>query len=297
MTTVWAAACGILVCAGIVACVRGFLGAVEEPRRPGRGWAGLTRRPAGVAGRRRDRRLALGLAVGVLLWALSGWAVAAIIVPLLVVGIPYLLGNPENREVELLAALDRWVRSLAAMLPTGRSVADAVRASVRTAPPLLAAPLSLAVSRLDDRWSTRDALSAMADELDSADADAVLAALMLAAHRGGTGATASLDALSASIADRLRALRDIEAERAKPRVVVRQVTLVSGVMLAACLLMGRDFFAPYATPLGQVVLAGLAVAYVGALAMMRHITAPPKRERILQGVVDERPAGEVVARA
>lgn len=287
MSGLAAALCGVLVCAGLVAVVRGVLGTSEpRPDRPASvvgTWARWTRRPPGPAGRSRDRRLAAGLAAGLVLWALSGWAVAVVLAPALVLGIPFLLGDPPNRQVELLEALDRWVRSLAAMLPTGRSITDALRATARTAPPVLTPAVAALVGRLDERWATTDALAAMADELDSPDSDAVLAALMLAAHRGGTGATASLAALSESIADRLRALRDIETERAKPRVVVRQVTLVSLVMLGACVVLGGDFFAPYATPLGQVVLLALAAAYVGALAMMRRVTAPERRERILQG--------------
>ena len=45
---------------------------------------------------------------------------------------------PKPRDVELLEALDRWVRSLAATLATGKSVTDAIRVSRRTAPPLIA---------------------------------------------------------------------------------------------------------------------------------------------------------------
>ena len=50
---------------------------------------------------------------------------------------------PRPRDVALLEALDRWVRSLAATLATGRSVTDALRVSRRTAPPLLADEVDL----------------------------------------------------------------------------------------------------------------------------------------------------------
>lgn len=285
MTALWAALCGVLIALGAVMAVRGALPSEPEPDAA-RGrlwtWARLTRRPAGEAGRRRDIRLAAGLAVGLIVWALTGWAAAVVLVPGAALLVPHLLGAPPNREVELLAALDRWVRTIAAMLPTGRSVADAVRASGRTAPELLREPLAVAIARLEERWPTRDALLAMADDLASPDADAVLAALVLAAHRGGTGATASLAALSDSIADRLSALREIEAERAKPRVVVRQVTVISLVAVGAAALFGRDFFAPYATGLGQVIVVALAGAYTTSLLLMRRLATPPVRARILR---------------
>lgn len=130
--------------------------------------------------------------------------------------------------------------------------------------------------------SSAQALLGLADELDSPDADAVIASLILAADRGGTGATATLAALADTIADRLKAMREIEAERAKPRIVVRQVTGITVVVLALAFLFGREFFAPYGTPLGQAILAALLASYVASLAFLRRLTLPRRRERILR---------------
>lgn len=146
------------------------------------------------------------------------------------------------------------------------------------------APLALLVARLDERWTAPEALRAMADELDSADADAVLAALALAAERGGTGATATLHALADSIQDRLKAQREIETERAKPRIVVRQVTVVTVLALAAALLFGREFFAPYSTPTGQIILVSLLALYGGIAADAVPTTMPRRRDRILRSL-------------
>jgi Flp pilus assembly protein TadB len=192
------------------------------------------------------------------------------------------LSAPSNRDLAVLEALDRWVRSLASLLPTGRSISDAIRVSVGQAPALLVPHLRLLTARLDDRWTTAQALLSLADELDSPDADAVLAALSLAADRGGTGATATLAALADNIQDRLRALREIETERAKPRIVVRQVTLITLVVLGLALVFGGSFFAPYGSPLGQLLLAALVFAYLGALLFLRRLTLPRPRQRILR---------------
>lgn len=271
---------GALICAGVVLVVLGF----RTPPTPG------------VAPRRRraDRlrplvkkyglQLTLGLIVGVVFVAITGMTIMVLVVPVAMVGLPILLRAPSNREVDLLQALDRWIRSLAAMLPTGRSVTDAIRLSQRQAPDQLAGALTLLVARLDDRWTSGEALRAMADELDSADADAVLAALALAADRGGTGATATLHALADSIQDRLKAQREIETERAKPRIVVKQVTIVTVSVLTLALLFGRDFFAPYGTPVGQVILLCLLGLYVMSLVVLRRMTMPRRRERILRSL-------------
>jgi Flp pilus assembly protein TadB len=196
--------------------------------------------------------------------------------------LPPLLASPRNRDLELLEALDRWVRLLVATLATGVSIPDAIRATRRQAPELLIGPVDQLVARLDDRWTIRQTLLATADDLASPDADAVLAALVLAAERGGTGAVETLQALADSIADRIRTSRDIEAERAKPRIVVRQVTVLTLVILGGAIVLGRDFFAPYGTWYGQLILAGLLASYLGSLVWLRRLTTPRRRERILQ---------------
>jgi Flp pilus assembly protein TadB len=245
-------------------------------------WKKVVDSSIGRAVRRRWWQLALALAAGAVAAAVVGWPLLAILVPVVVYGLPMVLSAPSNRDLAVLEALDRWVRSLASLLPTGRSISDAIRVSVGQAPALLAPHLRLLTARLDDRWTTAQALLSLADELDSPDADAVLAALSLAADRGGTGATATLAALADNIQDRLRALREIETERAKPRIVVRQVTLITLVVLGLALAFGGSFFAPYGSPLGQLLLAALVFAYLGALLFLRRLTLPRPRQRILR---------------
>lgn len=231
------------------------------------------------------RRLGLGaggVLIGLVAAIATGWWLLVLVLPIASLVLSVLLSAPQNRELDLLQAIDRWVRTLGSLLPTGRSISDAIRISVRQAPPLLAPHLRLLAARLDDRWTVELALVAMADELDSPDADAVLAALALAAQRGGTGAGSTLAALADNVQDRLRALREISTERAKPRFVVRQVTLITAVVLTLALLFGGSFFAPFGTPLGQVLLAALMAAYLGSLMVLRGMTLPRSRQRILR---------------
>lgn len=277
---------GGLLAGGAIAVLLGLRRSWPPPaegRSAPRGhhWTRLTRRPPGPAGRRRDLTLAISGAAGFVLAAASGWLVALPLVPALALGLPRLLALPKPRDVEIMEALDRWVRSLAAALTTGKSIADAIRISRRTAPPLLRDELNLLVARLNNRWDTRDALLRFADALDSPDADAVIAALILASRRGAGGASATLQALADSLQDQLKGRRLIETERSKPYVVVRQVTLISLVTLALVLIVSPGFFAPYRTPLGQVILSVLLTAYLGSLVLMRLKARPRPRERIL----------------
>ena len=283
MSAVVAGLLGALLVGGVVLVVVGLRRRPVETVRHGKPSSSLIDRLLPLL-RAHGLRLGIGMIAGIGFAAVTGMTVMVLVVPIAVVGLPILLSAPPNRDVEMLEALDRWVRGLAATIPTGRSITDAIRVSARNAPAVLAGPLALLVARLDERWTAPETLRAMADELDSADADAVLAALALAAERGGTGATATLHALANSIQDRLKAQREIETERAKPRIVVRQVTVVTVVVLAAALLFGREFFAPYGTPVGQAILLSLLALYVASLLMLRRMTMPRRRDRILRSL-------------
>lgn len=280
MNTALASLCGLLIFGGVLLIVAGLR---TPPRLPARGGGSRLRAAwQSPSARRRAVQLLLALLAGTAAAAWTSLPMLIAIVPAVAFGLPVLLSTPTNRDADLLEALDRWVRGLAALLPTGRSITDAIRVSARQAPPLLGPELRLLVARLDDRWTVEQALSAMAEALDSADADAILAALMLAAERGGTGATATLNALADTVQDRLRALREIETERAKPRIVVRQVTIFTVAALGLALVFGGSFFAPFGTVQGQALLSALVVAYLGSLLFLRRMALPRPRQRILR---------------
>lgn len=104
---------------------------------------------------------------------------------------------------------------------------------------------------------------------------------MMAAERGGTGATGTLDALAASLQERIRAAREIRVERAKPRVVVRQVSIIIGVVLAGALILGREYLVPYRTGVGQLLLCCYAGLYLAGLIALSRRSEPRRRARIL----------------
>lgn len=283
---------GVLLVAGVLMIIAGLRRRPVPTSAPVRRdreslfelWSRLSRRPPGPAGRQRDVLLLAALAVGFVVAAVSGWLVMIITLPAAVWVLPVVLTPPKDRDVILLEALDRWVRNLSASLPTGRSIPDAIRLSGRTAPEAIAEPLSGLITRLNNRWDSKDALLRFADDLDSPDADTVIAALILAANRGANGAAATLAELADSIQAKLKGRREIETERAKPYVVVRQVTVITVITLAGAFLFARSFFEPYGTGVGQLILAVLITLYLGSLLLMRRRAQPPRRQRILVGM-------------
>lgn len=234
-------------------------------------------------GARRRLWVVLCVGAGVVTGIWTGWLAAVVLIPLVLLGIPYLLSEPPNPEVEILAALDRWLRFLGPSIATGKSIRDAIITTRGQVPQVLTTPVARVVARLDLGWTTRDALIAMADELESADADGVLAALAIASSRGGIGARAMLAALAENTQMRLRTLREIAAERAKPRAVVRQIVGITLAILVAVRWLSPGYFAPYGTPTGQFLALALTALYVGALLILRRRTLPKPAARFLRG--------------
>ena len=287
MTSILAITAGLLIIGGLLGIVYGLRGQIRPASQRTESiqqwWARVTRRPQGSRGRQRDLILLLSMIIGCLLAMLTGWLILIAVLPLLALGLPYLLILPMPRDIQLLEALDRWVRSLAVTLGTGKSITDAIRISRRTAPSLLADEINLLVARLNNRWETRDALMRFADAIDSPDVDGVVAALILASSRGANGASVTLQALADSIQAQLKGRRVIEVERSKPYVVVRQVTVISLSTLVLVFLLSPNFFAPYRTPLGQTLLSALLIIYLASLLLMRRKAHQPDRPRILVG--------------
>ena len=247
---------------------------------PAQTWARVSRRPAGEAGRRRDLVLLGSVAAGVVVFVWTGWLVAVVAVPVAALLLPKLLGKAPPTDTELLEALDRWVRSLATTMPAGRDVLQAIRAARDSAPPLISAEVRLLVDRLDRRWDARVALRRFADALDNSESDAVVMSLMLATTRT-EGVRDNLLAIADALQERLRAARTVENERAKPRQVARIVTVLSALLIGATAFFGHGYFAPYTTPVGEVVIAVLVAAYIASLGVLYRMAVPRRRARIL----------------
>ena len=231
--------------------------------------------------RRRQLVLMLALAGGLLAWLITGLALMVVAVPFAVVGLPRLLRTPPSAaRIDRLEALEEWTRNLAGVLAVGVGLEQAITASLRSTPTAIGPQVATLVARLSARWNTDAALRAFADDLDDATGDLVAASLILSARRRGAGLVAVLEGLAASVADDVRTRRAIEADRAKPRSTARAVTFITlGVLVL--LALNRTYVQPYTSASGQVLLAVLLTAYVGALLWMRQMTIGRPTARFL----------------
>lgn len=269
MTPVVVAVAGALVAGGLLMAVLGTL------RRPERAAATAPTRRARTRVSRVTRRtrvlLLTGLGAGVLVATLTGWVVAVLVAPAAIAGLPVLLsGPPAGKEVARLEAMEEWIRSLSGVLTAGAGLEQALTASLRSAPAPVRPEVTRLVGRLRARWDTQAAIRALADDLDDPTGDLIAANLLLGARRRGAGLATVLDALAESVADDVRARRDIEADRAKPRSNARLITLITVGVLGFLGLSG-DYIAPYGSPFGQVLLTVLLTGYGATLWWMRHM--------------------------
>ena len=147
--------------------------------------------------------------------------------------------------------MEEWTRSLSGVLTVGVGLEQALVATLRSTPAPIAPEVTRLVARLRARWVTEDALRAFADELDDATGDLIAANLILGARRRGAGLASVLEGLAESVAADVRARRQVEADRAKPRATARWVTLISAGVLVILAVSGT-YVEPYQSPLGQV---------------------------------------------
>lgn len=255
---------GALLVGGVLALLVGLRPTEVTPRPPRRN------RVRPLPKRTRVLMLA-GLGAGVIALLATGWVLSLLVVPTAFVGLPMLLSSSApTARIERLEAMEEWTRSLSGVLTVGVGLEQALVATLRSTPTAIAPEVTRLVARLRARWVTENALRAFADELDDATGDLVAANLILGARRRGAGLASVLEGLAESVAADVRARRQVEADRAKPRATARWVTLISVGALVVLAVSGT-YVEPYQSPLGQMVLVVLLSAYVATLIWMKRM--------------------------
>lgn len=277
MTGLAAALSGMAMVGGLLLLIYSLTPRPASPARPRR----RPRAPTRLT-RRTQVLLAVGAVVGLVLWVVTGWALALPLAVGATAGLPVLLSAPSaTRRIARLQAMEEWTRSLAGMLQGGgMGVKSALAASLPAAPAAIEPEVRTLVARLRANVPDDVALRAFADDLDDPTGDLIASSLVLAVRRQGVGVASVLEGLAESVSQDVRIRRSIEAERAEPRNSARLVTIIT-LALFGLLLLNGDYIASYATPLGQVILAVLVGVYVALLVWMKRMTTPPSAPRFI----------------
>ena len=267
---------GLLVSGGVVMAVAAVRGASVRP-------AGSA--PVRPSPRPRITRLHVGaLATGVLVLLITGWPVAALATVGTVAFIPKVLGGGKasKQVITTSEALADWTRRLADLIGSGAagSTREALRRSLSSAPEPIAPAVTNLVTRMGPQ-GVEPALRQFADEVGDPAADRIAMVLILRERNGGPGLAEVLTALATDLDDRSRMVREVEAERAKPRANMRTIVVVTLVLVFGMTLFARTFLSGYSTPLGQVALLVVVAVFGTALRWMRRLSDPPTPPRIL----------------
>lgn len=283
------------IAAGALMMVSAFLAPAVRPAKPGRrpGWARqLVAYYGGNTPAAWLRRIsAVGsVAAGAVVWLLNGWFAAVILIPAVVVGVPFLLRNPvETNTIERLDALQEWTRGLAGVLDVGVGLEQAITTSVRSAPDAIAEEVRTLAAKLNAGADTRTAVRAFAAAIGDNAGDYVALALMRASEQRGPGLAIALQGLAATVAEQVAQRRESEAEKAKPRTSARWSAIVIGGMVGLAWVFNRDYLEPYTTGQGQIILMVLLSALAGCLLWMRRSSRVKPMPRLLDPTVESAP--------
>jgi hypothetical protein len=267
-----------MISGGALGTIATLRASADQPVRPPSRWA---------RGRRivfaHYRLIVLSLALSGAVFASTGWPVAAVATGIAVFTLPKAMtGRAAVERIRKLEALEQWTRRLADLLIAGRALEQALEHSAaRNAPPAIAAPLTALARRLrTTRMPTEDALRLFADELDDPIGDRIAAALILVARRRGKGASAVLQQLAGLVAKDVSDRREVEAARAEHRTTVRWIIAILAAFSALAIFQ-KSYVAPFGTPLGQAVLAVVALFYAATLVWLHRLGSAAAGHRFL----------------
>ncbi|WP_436740329.1 type II secretion system F family protein [Streptomyces sp. BBFR102] len=279
LPVLYALGCGLAVGGGLallITAVRGLPAKPEhEKAKAGERAAELLR----FAGQRGT----LAAGVGLVVLLVTRWAVAGIAAGVLVFFWDKLFGGAaeERAAMRRVEALASWTESLRDTIAGAVGLEQAIPASARAAAPVLRPHLDALVDRLRSRTPLPEALQHLADEIDDASADIIIAALMLNARLRGPGLRQVLGALAKSAREEVDMRQRVMAQRSSTRRSVQIVVAVSVAFVLGLAVFNRDFVAPYGTPVGQAVLACVCGLFALGFWWLRKLSTIETPERFL----------------
>jgi Flp pilus assembly protein TadB len=270
--------CGVMVIGGLLYALRSLSPRAEDPE--------VRHGPEDESGRRLWRLddplvqrlraaitvervvVTVGAALAVLVltrWPVAGLtagaAAAFAMSPVLRTGIP---------EAERAEALTTWAEMLRDATGTPRGIEGVLVATADGAPPLVRPHAQRLAQRLPYE-PLESALDDLADDLDHPIGDLIVMAIRLAARSGGRQIRAVLDDLATVAREEARMHRRIDVARARPKSDMRAVLVIMVFFVGVFVVAARHYLEPYGTPLGQLVLLGVAGIWATGIWIMARM--------------------------
>ena len=247
------------------------------------GWQPRKRLTA-VLPRRSAAPLIAGFVAGLLVFAVSGWTVPAVVVACLVGAAAQRMSNRDGNAqlaVARVEALASWVENVRDVLQAAGQPIGALGITAETCPELIRLHVRTLSARLGAGQPADVVFRRFADEIDDPLADLVAVGLLIAVSRG-----AQTDHVLSSLAEHARHQADrrriVEAERAPMRHQVMMVSLIMCALLGAVFVFARSsFLDAYDDLSGQLFLALVLCGYAALLVRVGALSRFPRPSRFL----------------
>lgn len=279
---------GLAIWAGLALAFRAQAGV--DPGDPAAGG------PGGVAGWAHGApwaRIAATGAAGAVVWAWTGWPVAAAGAGALVWFAPALFGGDKAFKAELgrIDAIAAWAESLRDVISAAAGLEQAIQRSAAHPPPAIAGEVRRLAGDLQDGRGLEAGLRSFATRLEDETVDLVCMALIVASRQAGTLAPVLDDLARTARAEAAMRMR-VNTTRARTRTATRVITAATAAMLAALLLVAGDYLASYGTLTGQLVLALALGVFAFGLWWLHRLATPATAASFLRAETAEMPTME-----
>ena len=238
------------------------------------------------------RRVAVCVAVGVLVAVLTRWPVTAALCAVGAWVLPAIIGPDRDhaRRVARIEAIATWTEALRDNLGGAAGLEQAITTSAIESPAPIRDEVTRLATRLQRSWRLSAALRALAAELADPTADLVVAGLLMAA-RGSAGQLGEvLGELATSARAKVASRQRIAASRKSNRTSARVIVGVTLAMAGVLTLINRGYLAPFDTVTGQLVLLMAGACFAFAFLWLARLMRDRDNSRILQSVAGDSPA-------
>jgi tight adherence protein B len=237
---------------------------------------------------RRDRmaiKIAVSVGTMVLVGALTGWPVAALLAGVGALTLPKFFNGSKHRarQVARTEAIAGWTEMLRDTLSAAAGLEQAIVATAGVSPlPIRPEVMSLAIALESERLVP--ALRKFANDLADPTGDLVVAALVLAAGHEARNLADLLGSLAAAARDQAAMQLRIDAGRARIRTSTNVVIGSTLVFAFGLIVLNRSYLHPFGTALGQVVLAIIGIIFGFSFWWLERMGRPSSPERFLVSV-------------
>lgn len=270
-----AALLGVGTGLGVWLIIHGWHGSASAQGRP------RSRRRIDLADRRFLTRLLGSVGAGVLVGAVTGWVVGAILTAVGVWALPRVLG-PDRENTARIArfeAVASWAEMLRDTLSAAAGLEQAILVTAPLTPDAIRGPVTAAADRLREGQRLAPVLRQLGEDLADPTADLVLSALVLAAEQRARDLGELLGTLAAAAREHAALRMSIAAGRAQARSEVRITVGVTLTFALGLLLLDRNYLSAYDSAGGQFVLlvvGGLFAAGFALTARIARISEPAR---------------------